>query len=290
MVADTGTDDALPLLAFTLREMWERSRRGMPFSLEVYDKQLGGIQGAVERAVDEIRIDPLQEPDLRRAFLKMVRVNEDEGFVRQHSAWSELPESAQPLMLQFVDARLLSSDGEKVEVVHESLFRVWKKLAGWLAESREFLLWKKRTDGERKKWEESGFSQAFLLKEGRLEEAERLTRKYDEDLTPQLRDFVKKSSQLREEEGTSRKSEAAVAASADYDSGGARSPGATWRNQAAVKAQKDIINTVSKSTVPTLILPFIIQRRSMPGWSKSNQHPAWKQPVLPVLVEESRIF
>src|SRR5580704_9412631 len=29
-------------------------RREMPFSLEVYDKQLGGIQGAVERAVDEI--------------------------------------------------------------------------------------------------------------------------------------------------------------------------------------------------------------------------------------------
>jgi WD40 repeat protein len=200
MVADTGTDDALPLLAFTLREMWERSRRGMPFSLEVYDKQLGGIQGAVQRVVDEIRIDPSQEPDLRRTFLKMVRVNEDESFVRQPARWSELPESAQRLLRQFVEARLLSSDGEKVEAVHESLFRVWNKLAGWLADSREFLLWKKRTDVERRVWEKSGFPEAFLLKEGRLAEAERFMGKYDQDLTPELLDFVEKSSKQHKEE------------------------------------------------------------------------------------------
>jgi hypothetical protein len=102
--------------------------------------------------VDQITIDPSQEPDLRRTFLKMVRVNEDEGFVRQPARWSELPESAQHLLRQFVEARLLSSDGEKVEVVHESLFRVWNKLTGWLADSREFLLWKKRTDVERRVW------------------------------------------------------------------------------------------------------------------------------------------
>ena len=200
MVSDTGTDDALPLLAFTLREMWEKYRRGMPFTLEVYDKQLGGIQGAVQRVVDEIRIDPSQEPDLRRAFLKMVRVNEDEGFVRQPSRWSELPESAQPLLRQFVEARLLTSDGEKVEVVHESLFRVWRKLAGWLADSREFLLWKKRTDTERKIWENLGFPEAFLLKEGRLAEAERFTGEYEQDSPPELLEFVEKSSNQHQEE------------------------------------------------------------------------------------------
>ena len=40
-------------------------------------------------------------------------------------------------------ARLLSSNGDVVEVTHESLFRVWPELAGWLDESRELMLWKK---------------------------------------------------------------------------------------------------------------------------------------------------
>ena len=45
-------------------------------------------------------------------------------------------------------ARLLSSNGDTVEVTHESLFRVWSELAGWLAEGRELMLWKRTIQDE----------------------------------------------------------------------------------------------------------------------------------------------
>jgi hypothetical protein len=67
-------------------------------------------------------------------------------------------------------------------------------------------------------------------------------------------------------------------------------PGATKRPS---RLRRTIINTVSKSTVPTLILPSIIQRRSMEACQDGQKVISTlhgKQPVLPVLVEESRIF
>jgi hypothetical protein len=67
-------------------------------------------------------------------------------------------------------------------------------------------------------------------------------------------------------------------------------PGATKRPS---RLRRTIINTVSKSTVPTMILPSIIQRRSMEACQDGQKVISTlhgKQPVLPVLVEESRIF
>jgi hypothetical protein len=54
MIDDTETADALPLLAFTLRELYERCGKERRFTLQVYDKELGGIQGAVARVANRI--------------------------------------------------------------------------------------------------------------------------------------------------------------------------------------------------------------------------------------------
>ena len=177
MIADARTDDALPLLAFTLREMYERCRDQQRLTLKVYRDDLGGIKGAVARVVERIKAEGAWTPEvgraLRRAFLKLVRVNDEGQFTRQPCRWADLPDLAAPVLEAFVKARLLSSNGDVVEVTHESLFRVWPELAGWLDEGRELMLWKKNLQDEVKAWIAHDRSPPYLLSGARVAEGRR---------------------------------------------------------------------------------------------------------------------
>ncbi len=177
MIAEARTDDALPLLAFTLREMYERCRDQQRLTLKVYRDDLGGIKGAVARVVERIKTEGTWTPEvgraLRRAFLKLVRVNDEGQFTRQPCRWADLPDLAAPVLEAFVKARLLSSNGDVVEVTHESLFRVWPELAGWLDEGRELILWKKNIQDEVKDWLSHDRSPLYLLSGARVAEARR---------------------------------------------------------------------------------------------------------------------
>jgi WD40 repeat protein len=176
MIYEAETDDALPLLAFTLREMYERCRDDARFTLKVYRDDLGGIQGSVLRVVERIKAEsgwtPEVEHALRRAFLKLVQVNDEGRFTRRRARWADLPDQAAPVLEKFVRARLLASDGDMVEVAHESLFRSWPDLEGWLAAGRELMLWKRGIADEMAAWERNGHSGRFLAP-GRVAEARR---------------------------------------------------------------------------------------------------------------------
>jgi energy-coupling factor transporter ATP-binding protein EcfA2 len=52
LIADTGTGDALPLLAFTLEQLADDMSRGDCMTHRRYDK-IGGVQGALQRQADE---------------------------------------------------------------------------------------------------------------------------------------------------------------------------------------------------------------------------------------------
>jgi hypothetical protein len=110
MVQDTEAEDALPLLAFTLRELWER-RNGARLELGVYRDLLGGLSGSVARAAEavlgsEATSTESLEADLRRAFLSLVRVNNEGQFARSPAAWADLPAQVHPTLERFVRARL----------------------------------------------------------------------------------------------------------------------------------------------------------------------------------------
>ena len=49
MVQDTKVDDALPLLAFTLRELWAHHSDNGRLEITTYRNDLGGIDGSVAR-------------------------------------------------------------------------------------------------------------------------------------------------------------------------------------------------------------------------------------------------
>ena len=77
MLQDTEAEDALPLLAFTLRELWEH-RTGDRLLLRDYRDQLGGLTGWVARAAEGVlagrpAMSSQEESELHQAFLSLVR-------------------------------------------------------------------------------------------------------------------------------------------------------------------------------------------------------------------------
>jgi WD40 repeat protein len=212
MVGDAATDDALPLLAFTLRELWDRYSHNGRLTLEDYRNRLGGLQGSLARAAELIFTKPPlaadEERHLRTALLAMVRVDEEGRYVRRPALWKELPEAVHDLLERFVQARLLvsrSDEGERiVEVAHEALFRSWDRLGAWLNADREFLLWCQRLRGEIAEWERNAHDESMLLRGPVLTEAERWLAERADGLKPAERQFITASLEARDRERDAR--------------------------------------------------------------------------------------
>ncbi|MCH4564540.1 TIR domain-containing protein [Halomonas sp. EGI 63088] len=184
MVADTATQDALPLLAFTLRELWEAGGEDGRLTLAEYRDRLGGLHGSVARSAEAVldAAAPSREQwqALRIALFDLVRLDEEGRYTRQAVHWEALPAMSHPLLERFIQARLLiagSHHGVRtLEVAHESLFRVWRRLNRWLEDNREAL---RVRDGLRRaasEWDVGGRSAELLVHRGnRLEAARALT-------------------------------------------------------------------------------------------------------------------
>lgn len=187
MVDETATDDALPLLAFALRELWDRyGKTDLRIAKDEYDL-FGGIEKSVgDRAEAEYRnwrdglaakgiaaaeIEAQSEQFRRLMFTHFAGITDDGRLIRSPVAWADIPAGLKDVVEAFRDARLMSADQEKVEVAHDALFRRWDRLAEWrkqiggaLAELRLVKrIYAERTD------------QTDLIPEGhQLEQAKRL--------------------------------------------------------------------------------------------------------------------
>lgn len=180
LLLDTEAEDALPLLAFTLRELWELSREDRTaLELSDYRDRLGGLRGSLARSAESVlasrTLTREEEDGLRGAFLGMVRVGEDGNFARRAIGWEQLSEAAHAWLERFVQARLLVSRGDRddrtLEVAHEVLFRAWERLAAWIDENREALLLRHELTHASKLWERGERSSEDLWRGGRLHRA-----------------------------------------------------------------------------------------------------------------------
>lgn len=156
LLAGLDGPDSLPLLAFTLERLVADYGAGGRLELSQLEEGLGGIAGAIEKAVEAALAAARQDPGLpadrpsldalaRRAFLPwLVTVDDaDAPPKRRIAAIRELPQETHRFVGHLVDQRLLVSDqrdGEKVvEVSHEAVLRHWSALATWIEEEREAL-------------------------------------------------------------------------------------------------------------------------------------------------------
>src|SRR5207244_2487677 len=159
-VKDVG---ALPLLSYTLDDMWTQMvRRGDGvLRLPVESFELGGV--LVDRADAFLAAHPKSQDQLRRIFtLKLATVREGEEPTRRLAARSEFTNEEWRLVSELADHpnRLLVTatpeSGETyAEVAHEAIFRRWDKLRNWIAAEREFLAWKTGLEAARRAWQKT---------------------------------------------------------------------------------------------------------------------------------------
>jgi TIR domain len=146
-VKDVG---ALPLLSYTLDDMWTQMvRRGDGvLRLPAESFELGGV--LVDRADAFLAAHPKSQDQLRRIFtLKLATVREGEEPTRRRALRSEFTDEEWRLVSELADHpnRLLvtaTPEGSETcaEVAHEAIFRRWGKLRDWIAAEREFLAWR----------------------------------------------------------------------------------------------------------------------------------------------------
>jgi WD40 repeat protein len=210
-IHDTATEDALPLLAFALRQLHDRYGGDGVLSLSDYQALgdlttgLSPLENAVKQAADGVlqaqRPDEASQRALRKAFVpSMVRVSEQGSYARRAAPWDALPDAARPLLEALVAARLLvrrQGEGQPstVEVAHEALLRVWPLLRGWLDDSRDFLLGSQQLEQDLAQWQAASpadqpraLLSGLKLAKGRGWLAER-----GDQLRPELQAFIQAS-------------------------------------------------------------------------------------------------
>jgi WD40 repeat protein len=137
LVADTDSGEALPLLAFTLRQLADGLPAGGTLTWSHYD-DLGGVQGALTRHADAalaeaVQTSNLTERDVLAGFTRLVTVDDTGRRSRRRTRLTGLAEPLRVALQVFVDHRLLLSDTDEdgqawITVAHEALLTGWRPL------------------------------------------------------------------------------------------------------------------------------------------------------------------
>jgi parallel beta-helix repeat protein len=185
-----GQADALPLLQFTLDQLFQR-RRGHQLTREAY-QDIGGVKGALVGQAESTYASLQSEEHRRLARVMFLRLIEpgstEQDTTRRRAVRSELELSdpKETVLLEevseaFVKARLLTSTtvaGTAVlEVSHEALIREWPRLADWLQEAREDILLQQTISEDASSWQEKGKSSDRLYRGHQLVEAQAWVRR-----------------------------------------------------------------------------------------------------------------
>jgi hypothetical protein len=154
---------ALPLLSYTLDDMWTQMvRRGDgTLRLPAQSFELGGV--LVGRANAFLANHPGAEAALRRILtLRCATVREGGEPTRRRAPRSEFSEEEWWLVNELADHpnRLLvtmttETGGTYAEVAHEALFPRWGKLREWIAGEREFLAWRTGLEANQRTWQDA---------------------------------------------------------------------------------------------------------------------------------------
>ena len=199
LLADVeGQAGALPLLQFTLDELWQRQdvRR---LTLRAYT-ELGGVEGALEHRANET-LQKLSQSDqdlCRRIFLRLVQPGEGTEDTKRRVFYRELlpddPERAEAVRrvvraLANRDARLITTQGDpktmgevSVEVAHEALIRGWDRLRKWIDADRAGLRIQRQLTEAAREWEANRREGSFLYGGTRLAEAREWAKTHRDEL------------------------------------------------------------------------------------------------------------
>lgn len=204
LLRDAALEDptALPLLSYTLEQLYERRTSEGVLTLAAY-RELGGLEGAIGKRAEAIfaALPGAAQAAFDGVWRQLVTLGEGGAPVRRHAALSALAAStgASELVEALVKARLLTADqatgGERsVSVAHEALLRHWPRVTAWVDANREFLRARSRLATRLAEWHERGKAEDYLIPGGTaLGEAEGLLAAHANVLTTEEEEYIRRS-------------------------------------------------------------------------------------------------
>ena len=197
IVDDTGTADALPLLAYLLRELYLSIGNSRLATKESY-RSLGGVAGALACQADEVFasvVDQHGADTVLAVLLRLVGMEAGEP-VKRRVPLSTLSDQERDILRPFDKARLLVvtqvDSVPMLQVAHEALFRQWPPLHQQVAVRAERLNSRSELERWAADWRSSGRSPDYLLTGERLALARRWLTGLESaaEATPDMRELV----------------------------------------------------------------------------------------------------
>ncbi|WP_034261331.1 trypsin-like peptidase domain-containing protein [Actinospica robiniae] len=198
----------LPLLEFTLAQLWREQSRG-ELTAAAYHA-LGGVGGALagiaERSLFEWA-DKAEEAALERIFIQLVRPGEvlDAGErspdTRRVAESDQFGAAERPVLARLSTSRLVVTTRQPagaytVELAHEALIRAWPRLAEWVERNREFRTWQEQVRAARRAWAGAGRDRTRVLGPGQVQAALEWMRARPAEVGAAEREFVEESRQV----------------------------------------------------------------------------------------------
>ncbi|MFK2889722.1 winged helix-turn-helix domain-containing protein [Dyella flagellata] len=193
-----NSPDALPLMQYTLQELYLQRDKTGNLTIEAY-RSLGGIEGALGRRADTTlaSLPEAVRSTLPRILSLLVTLSANDDAVSGHHApWSILQNEAEhSLVNALVEQRLfvsLIADEQPVfGVAHEALLRQWPRVAEWITAHRQALRLRSRIEALSRQWLGDNRHVHRLLPRGRqLEEARDLVNQATIPLSEDVRTFI----------------------------------------------------------------------------------------------------
>jgi hypothetical protein len=195
---------SLPLLEFTLQELWKRRSDTGELTFQAY-QSLKGLEGAIgHRAQEELDRLP---PEVRAVFPSVLRalvqVGQGIGGAVSARATPIRLFDRDPNKLRLIEAflapgaRLLTAGGDdkgaSIRVAHEALLTNWETARAQIAKDRDDLQLRARLEQAAALWEQSGDDTRLLGEGTPLLEAEALLDRLGNELEDGVRRFIEAS-------------------------------------------------------------------------------------------------
>lgn len=192
-----GAADPMPLVQYTLLELFER-RRNRVLSWKAFG-DLGGLHGAIGKRAEAVYAELSAKAQAATPAILLNLCTADRAdsrrIVARRASLDTLNEEAAQALIQ---ARLLTSNGQIVRVAHEALFTHWPRAQAWLDDAQwARLVLRQRLENDADRWRAAANDAertSLLLSPGRpLREGQRLLADWPSLLNPTVTDFIKAS-------------------------------------------------------------------------------------------------
>jgi WD40 repeat protein/DNA-binding SARP family transcriptional activator len=200
-----GEPGALPLFSHALSQTWA-NREGRTLTVAAY-RAAGGIRGAVAQSAEALfqHLPGTAQSTLHDLMLRLVIASPDGQAMR-----SPVPRrivtsdgERESLLEALVAARLVTADGDQVELAHESLIQAWPRLRSWLDEDVEGQRILRHLTVAADTWQAMGRPTSELYRGTRLTRALDWRAHTSSELTPTEQGFLDASRDLADAEARS---------------------------------------------------------------------------------------